>query len=1113
MRRYYTLWLTLFALFCIPLTAAWGQFNYYMAASTGEPIAMDGANVIFRNGSFQSWSDAKFTVDLGFTFKFSGRDYTQVTLSTNGVVYPGSVSPWDNFNSITGAPQYPLLAPYWDYLRFGGGAQGCTSPTLHYLTKGAAGNRMFVVEFFDVTLAQPQTIWAQGPSNPLGTFQVRLYENGGKIEFWYGRMSNCDQCNLRGGCYETSASIGIAASPREFISVSYASGNPEGSMTTADDLINITGDKIQRNTLLTFASCEVLVNGRIGEGNGGTVNAANGDTFFSGSNTQLGESTDFRPISVLMASSICSSNYTLTISGPAAGDYYFNNTPGLQTISGLLNGGNLLVPVITFRPTAAGLRQATLTVTGAGLTRTYNLAAYAPLVSYIGNVPEGGTLKMNSGDALLVGKRVNRRSTATYQPFSLYNNTTSSVPVTYTITGASGQYTITPGVSLAPGATTTPTITFNALGFGPQVATLTVTAGTETRTFTLNAISAAPGGEFRIGARQVDTSSSLFNNVYGCTGGTGETIEINMVNTGYGPFTITSTSFYRIDTTIGQGTPPFNFLRDGNGNLIPSTDYVLSLTPNGNTFQPFTLNEGESRTLYLRFISQAPGKRYARAYFYTNSENTAARDIDGVMREGILAFDVFGRGSGARLSDRIEGGLPRAIVFQNVKVGTTKDTVLKIVNSGTCSLTVSMNDLAITSGDVDEFSITNRPANMVLAPGESREIGIRFKPRQAGSRRASLRLVTNDSTLQVPGITERGTYYVDLFGGGGTALFASGYNFGQGLINGTGADRKRGMVRIVNTLSAPVTVNGITIEGTDAGQFIEDPANPWPARPLVLQPGQEITLGVIFTPTGDPGARTADVRLDVVGASGSITAPLSGEAGTRMAIVNPTTINFPMTTIGKRQRRMVSITNSGTMPLTLTQPEVVGQGSEFFTVGTMARTELAPGQTEQVEITFSPRDPGTVNAFLEFGGNMTNGPIQVELGGSSKTRNPNDPNIAVTGRDGVIEDGVGMADGLENYSTSSVGTVTSSNGMMLMQSAPNPAQRSVEIRYTLPRASQVELVLYDAQGRELRVLDAGQRNAGERVISVNVSDLANGTYFYQLRADGESLSRTMSVAK
>lgn len=84
-------------------------------------------------------------------------------------------------------------------------------------------------------------------------------------------------------------------------------------------------------------------------------------------------------------------------------------------------------------------------------------------------------------------------------------------------------------------------------------------------------------------------------------------------------------------------------------------------------------------------------------------------------------------------------------------------------------------------------------------------------------------------------------------------------------------------------------------------------------------------------------------------------------------------------------------------------------------------------------------------------------------------------------------------------------------GPDLRQNTPNPATKEAEILFSLPRAQNIRLAVYDVQGRLVRNLVEGIRPAGTH--HVCVSSLKSGVYFYRLEAGSTSLTRRMVVAR
>jgi hypothetical protein len=970
-----------------------------------------------------------------------------------------------------------------------------------YQLVGTSPNRILVVQW------RVNACCAGG--NPGSTFQARLYEGSNTIELWYGAMNI--SCGQMGAQMSTSNYAGISGSSN---TVSYAGDNSCSAAPAA-------------NTLYTLAPCVTRISGTFLQG--GTAAMADGDSLMQIITVQRGNNGTYTPFTIT-GPTCGTSNYTFALSGAYASDYQIVAT-------GSTTSGGTLTPSITFTPSGVGVRTATLKITGpTNYSRTYILIATgSPRINWIGNIAQGGTTGLPNGDTLLRSIAIPRGSSTTLTPITLTNiNPNGAIPpagVTYQIRGISGgQYSIAPSsASLATGQSSTPVITFSPTGFGTILDTLIVVADGETRAFPLQAISQTAIATFRIDGKVLDAKTVLYSGQTGCVGDGLVTYQISVLNSGLMTLNINGADFYKLDGTRGASSfPP---IHDAQGNLVPSHDYIITATPpvlpvsaNATAF-PITIDPGSTRTIYLTFVAEALDRRFARLYLRTNAANLSNADTNATATEGLLSFELRGEGIGGRLAGTTGGAVLPTITFKPIRIGDNATMAIPLTNIGQCQLRIALNSIRPVTGDIKEFTVIKAPSahidpvtnDLLIPPGASDTIIVGFTPLHVGSRRATMALETNDSTAQISGITRKGVYTIDMFGTGKADLYAQDADFGTALIGGGAVDQAHAPVRMKNSLNVSVVIAKILIDGVDNTEFTEDGGAKWPALPLTLSAGQDVAFNVVFAPAagGQVGPRNATMKL-ITDAGDTIVASLTGIAGTRNVTANPSVVNFGTVSAGKFLRRTIEITNTGTMPMILQPSAPLGTASDF-SLNPRTTMTLAPGQTEQVEITYAPKAQGTASTLLTFPSNAANVPgglIQVTLNGSAtRTRRGDIDPSSQTAQIGHGSELTGTTDdGGIQMSLSGVTDVEMVTGMKLWQSVPNPSRDRAEIRYSLAKATDIRLELYDGAGRLVKVLDAGMHQAGEQRVTVDVHGLASGLYHYRLTSADGVISRTMTVA-
>ena len=83
----------------------------------------------------------------------------------------------------------------------------------------------------------------------------------------------------------------------------------------------------------------------------------------------------------------------------------------------------------------------------------------------------------------------------------------------------------------------------------------------------------------------------------------------------------------------------------------------------------------------------------------------------------------------------------------------------------------------------------------------------------------------------------------------------------------------------------------------------------------------------------------------------------------------------------------------------------------------------------------------------------------------------------------------------------------------LGQNYPNPFNPETRIRFGLPEAAQVKLVVYDVLGRQVKVLANGTYQPGQYEVTFDASTLASGTYLVRLVTPAGSFVETMQLMK
>jgi AcrR family transcriptional regulator len=102
--------------------------------------------------------------------------------------------------------------------------------------------------------------------------------------------------------------------------------------------------------------------------------------------------------------------------------------------------------------------------------------------------------------------------------------------------------------------------------------------------------------------------------------------------------------------------------------------------------------------------------------------------------------------------------------------------------------------------------------------------------------------------------------------------------------------------------------------------------------------------------------------------------------------------------------------------------------------------------------------------------------------------------------------------------TTGVGNTPPISALTVLDNMPNPFTGTTTLRVGLPKASEVEIEVFDVAGRSVRSEHTSTLAAGWREISFDARDATgqafpSGVYFYRVKAAGEAITRKMVIAR
>jgi hypothetical protein len=302
---------------------------------------------------------------------------------------------------------------------------------------------------------------------------------------------------------------------------------------------------------------------------------------------------------------------------------------------------------------------------------------------------------------------------------------------------------------------------------------------------------------------------------------------------------------------------------------------------------------------------------------------------------------------------------PSSVAFGNTQVGTTGSSqTITISDSGGSTLTLSQANVSGAG-----FGISGLALPLTLNPSQSTSFSVSFAPTSAGSVSGSVSLVSDASNSPTM-ITLTGSGVQSQLSASPTSI-----SFGNVLV---GTTKKQSVTLSVSGSGASVTVSQASVSGT--GFSVSGLS-----LPLTLNSGQSTSFAVSFAPA-TTGNFTGSISLANDSSDSPIMVALSGTAVQPQLSVVPSSVAFGDVVVGNTNTQTLTLSNSGTANLTISQITVSGTG--FSTTGVSLPITLSPGQKSGFNVAFAPTGAGSVTGSLSLVSDAPDSPATVPLSGT-----------------------------------------------------------------------------------------------------------------------------------
>ena len=372
-----------------------------------------------------------------------------------------------------------------------------------------------------------------------------------------------------------------------------------------------------------------------------------------------------------------------------------------------------------------------------------------------------------------------------------------------------------------------------------------------------------------------------------------------------------------------------------------------------------------------------------QAVFAPNSGGSATGQIEIDSNSGtnsVLLLDLSGSGAASSTTSPQLSVAPNSLDFGSVALSSTGRQTLTLSSTGTTAVVV--NSVAVSGSG---FSIAGTSFPIRLAPGNRLDLMVQFVPTGAGSATGQITVNSNSTSSPVTTVALAGSGANDAPDAGAPRLTASAATLRFGDV--TMGSPTSQAVTLLSSGTGAVEVTSATVVG--AGFSIDDTI-----FPITLNPNQQISLPVQFSPAAT-GTIHGEISFTSNSLDGAATVSLAANGVANLTpqlSVAPGGVSFGSVMIGSPVTQNVTLTSTGSAPVTVSSAGVTGRG--FTVSGDNFPVTLNPGEQATLEVQFNPTATGAATGQITVNSTSSGNPVGGVMLSGTGAEAPN-PQLAV----------------------------------------------------------------------------------------------------------------------